>query len=431
MPYFNDVQKDLGELLAWADLRHEQGVSVQPKLAGLRRQIRALSRQLQACGPSSRIAAGEPNGLAEIRAARSKGPRKLWDRFRAAECRRRARGAFLARAAGCTLGAIVEGRPVDRMERLARQCRMDFPPTDYWTEIDGPLDLRYNVSPRIDYTRRHITHVPADDDLTYTVLGLLILEDYGPRFTTADVGKAWVKYLPMACTAERVALENLRAGVNWRKAGEKGNPYMEWIGADIRSDPWGYAAPGWPEKAAELAYRDAYLSHRYNGIYGEMYFAAVIAAAFAVDDPLEACRIGLTEIPRSCRLHDDVAWALRRAPKVRDYLHGRALVDERFAGMHHVHTNNNACLTIFGLALGGRDVTGVIGNTVAMGLDNDCTGATAGSIVGAAVGADAVPAHWYKPFHNRLRTYIRGHEWIRISDLLARFARTARAVWDD
>jgi ADP-ribosylglycohydrolase len=226
-----------------------------------------------------------------------------------------------------------------------------------------------------------------------------------------------------------VALENLKAGVSWKQAGVKDNPYMEWIGADIRSDPWGYAAPGWPEKAAELAYRDAYISHRYNGIYGEMYFSAVIAAAFAVEHPLEACRIGLTEIPARCRLHADVTWALRQAPRVKDYLHGRKLVDQRFTGMHSVHTNNNACLTIFGLALGGRDVTKVIGNTVAMGLDNDCTAATAGSIAGAVVGLAGVPRHWYEPFRNRCRTYIKGHEWLTNTDIVKRFTRVAAKVW--
>ncbi len=64
----------------------------------------------------------------------------------------------------------------------------------------------------------------------------------------------------------------------------RNNPYCEWIGADIRSDGWAYAAPGWPELAAEFANRDARLSHRWNGIYGEMFFSAAISAAFATSD---------------------------------------------------------------------------------------------------------------------------------------------------
>jgi len=225
-----------------------------------------------------------------------------------------------------------------------------------------------------------------------------------------------------------VAMDNLQAGTSWRLAGVKANPYMEWIGADIRADPWGYAAPGWPEKAAELAYRDAYISHRHNGIYGEMYFAAAVAAAFTVNHSLDACRIALTEIPARCRLHADVTWALRQAPRVKDFRRARALVDERFAGMSGVHTNNNACLTIFGLALGGRDVTKVIGNTVAMGMDNDCTAATAGSIVGAVVGTAGVPPRWTRPFRGKVRTYMKGREWFTSADIVRRFTRVAKAV---
>jgi ADP-ribosylglycohydrolase len=430
MPYFDDLKKDLSRLLEWADVRHEQGAKVRPAINALRRRIAALTAEMRRAGPSRAIADNEPNPLPEILAERPNGPRQLWCSFDAREYRRRVKGAFLARAAGCTLGAIVEGWQPHRMQALAGHCKMAYPPTDYWTFIGSPWDKRYDVSRCEDYLRQKMTHVPVDDDVVYTVLGLLILEEHGPDFTTADVGEAWLKYLPMACTAEHVALENLKAGVPASKAGEKGNPYMEWIGADIRSDPWGYAAPGWPEKAAELAYRDAWLSHRYNGIYGEMYFAAAIAAAFACDDPLDACRIALSEIPRSCRLTADVTWALKQAGKLKDWQHGRKLVDERFPGMHSVHTNNNACLTIFGLALGGRDVTAVLGNTVAMGYDNDCTAATAGSIVGACVGIDGVPEHWYKPFRNKMRTYLKGVEWMSIPDILARFAKAARAVWD-
>ena len=130
-----------------------------------------------------------------------------------------------------------------------------------------------------------------------------------------------------------MALKNLKKGVPASKAGEQDNPYCEWIGADIRSDPWGYMAPGWPEFAADMAYRDAYLSHRRQGIYGEMFFSAAIAAAFAVDDPVEALEIGLTEIPRDCALAKAVRWALKVSPKIKNYKEARAAVDEQFAGM--------------------------------------------------------------------------------------------------
>jgi ADP-ribosylglycohydrolase len=429
MPYFHEVHRQLDSLLLWADLRHEQGnPAVGADMKRLSRQLAALTRKYERLLPSAKLRAAEPNDLPAIQAARPPGPRRIWARFDAGAYAERLAGAWLARAAGCTLGAAVEGWPVERMENLARHCRMSFPPTDYWTYTPDPWVKRYGMSPFADSLRQNLRHVPVDDDLTYTLLGLLILEEYGPGFTTADVGRAWLKYLPMAYTAEKVTLDNLRAGADWRRAGVKANPYVEWIGADIRADPWGYAAPGWPQKAAELAYRDAVLSHRQSGIYGEMYFAATVAAAFTVDHPLDACRIALSEIPARCRLHADVAWALRQAPRVKDFRRARALVDERFAGMSSVHTNNNACLTIFGLAIGGRDVTKVIGSTVAMGLDNDCTAATAGSIVGAVVGAAGVPEHWTKPFGGKVRTYMKGREWFTVPAIVKRFANVAKAV---
>jgi len=433
VPYFEKLAEEVRELGLWADVRHEQGLAVSGKMAALARQVRALRRELAAAKRTAAQEQAEPNALKAIRAARPDGPRKVWERFQSAQYADRIRGAFLGRAAGCTLGAPVEGSAPERMKQLAEYNGQAFPPTDYWTYVDAPYQVRYGADARINYTRGGLKYVPVDDDMTYTVLGLLILEDYGPGFRTEDVGKAWVKYLPMACTAEKVALANLKAGVSWRRAGLKDNPYMEWIGADIRSDPWGYACPGWPEMAAEMAYRDAYISHRYNGIYGEMYFSAAVAAAMAVDDPVEALHMALTEIPRTCRLYEDVSWALKVAPKVTGYAKAYAMVQERFGpvrgGMSTVHTNNNACLTVWGVTIGGRDLTKAIATTVAMGYDNDCTGATVGSIVGAAIGGANVPEHWSRPFRNRCHTYINGREWLGISDICRRFAAVAKATF--
>jgi ADP-ribosylglycohydrolase len=431
MPYSRKLHHVLNEVSHWADLRHEQGVPIQSILKPLERELKRARKALGKARPSADALRREPNAFRAIRGLRPPGPRRLWDRVNVSRLRDRMNGAWLGRAAGCTLGAPVEGWCIEDMERLARRCGTPFPPTDYWAGHPWPESLRYGKSAVLDYLRDHIRAVPVDDDLTYTVLGLLILEEFGPKFTTEQVGQAWLRYLPVACTAEEIALANLKAGIPASRAGERNNPFQEWIGADIRSDSWGYAAAGWPAKAAELAYRDAYLSHRQNGLYGAMFFAATIAAAFAVDCPVEALRAGLTEIPKQCRLARDVRWALELGPRLKDWRDARQSVDDRFRGMHAVHTNNNACLTIFGLILGRGDFTRTIGVTVALGLDNDCTAATAGSILGAVLGAHGVPGHWWKPFRNRTRTYLNGHEWFRNTDLVARFLAASQRVRED
>jgi ADP-ribosylglycohydrolase len=409
-------------------LRLEQGTrNLQPVLRQAEQALRAAIRDLEQLPPNRKLQAHEPDDLMAIRRLRPAGPRRL-ETFNPSSYLQKLEGALLGRMAGCTLGAPVELWPVERMEAQARENGDAFPPVDYWTHVADPWQLRYGKSPNRAYLRREMQGVPVDDDIVYTLLGLLVLEQYGPDFTVKQLGQAWVKYLPMACTAEDVTLRNLRKGVAATKAGKRDNPFCEWIGADIRSDAWGYAAPGWPERAAEMAWRDGVISHERNGIYGEMLFSAAIAAAFVVDDPLEAIRLGLTEIPRACRLADAVAWALAEAPKIKDFRQARQAVDAKFPGMHWVHTINNACLTVFGLAIGGTDFTRVISEIVAMGLDNDCTAATAGSIVGAIVGKRGIPRKWYSRFNNTVWSYLNDEPEFKIDDLLRRFTQQAERV---
>lgn len=376
-------------------------------------------------------AAQEPNDLPGIRRVRPDGPRRLWAHIEPAVYREKLAGALLGRIAGNILGAPVEGCSPEFMANLARENGDAFPPTDYWKYVPQPFELHNEYSRREAYTRTKMNGVPVDDDLAYTLLGLFIVEEHGPDFTTADVAKAWLKYLPFAYTAEAVTLKNLKAGLSALEAGDVENPYTEWIGADIRSDPWGYLAPGYPELAAELAFRDAYVSHRRQGLYGEMFFSAAIAAAFQVSHPLEAIQVGLTEIPAHCHLAQQVRWALDMAPAIKDYRQARRAVDERFAGMASVHTINNACLTIFGLAIGGTDLTRVIGETVAMGLDNDCTAATAGSILGAILGKSGIPTYWYQNFNNTMATYMNDVPQVMLTDVLERFETQATQIYSN
>ncbi len=444
------MQDLVAALTLYSRLKSEYGSEgIEALLKSAKESLEKTLADLRSLPENAELAEREPNGLAEIQSARPNAKRVLGLPGDDAYLERLS-GAFLSRSAGCILGSVVEGWTVDAMQALAKENGDDFPPSDYWSSVPDPAKLRYKSIRRDAYTKHKMSGIPVDDDLQYTVLGLLILEDYGPGFDTEDVAEAWKEYLPFACTAEDIALSNILNGVPAEAAGASGgspppsracylsaeggvreildNPYVQWIGADIRSDPWGYVAPGMPERAAELAYRDAFLSHRRNGIYGEMYFAAAISAAFAVDDPMDALRLGLNEIPESSSLAEALRWALDVAPEIRTYRDGVDAVEERFPGMHWVHTINNACLTVWGISIGGTDVGRVISETVAMGHDNDCTAATAGSIVGAVVGKSRLDKRWYRPFGNTMHSYLNGIDTLAIDDLLDRFAAQMRRV---
>lgn len=343
------------------------------------------------------------------------------------EYRNKLRAAFLSRAAGCTLGAPVEGWTLQDMENYAEKIGLkEYPLTDYWTESPIPDELRYGIEPFKNYLKQNMTRIPCDDDVGYTYLSLFIAEQgNGLNFTHDDVATAWKKYITFAYTAERVALDNLFKGIEPSKAAEIDNPYDEWIGADIRCDGYGYMAPCDPEKAAEMAKTDAMISHRNNGVYGSMYFAAVISLGFCLSDTKSSLIEGLKYIPVDCALADGIRWALAQWDTVKDYRHAAELVDARYPGMNNVHTINNACLTVFALALGKKDIGKIIANAVAMAHDCDCTAATAGSIAGACYGMDCIDVHWYTLFGDTVGSYFNGATEYSINDLLNRYEKFA------
>jgi len=432
MGYFNELEKAFRYCVDWLALRHEEGVETGEFQKRIEKYLGDERRRLEKLPVPTGLAAEEPTELEEIRSLRPLGPRRLEISLSEEELYDRMLGAWLGRAAGCIMGIPCEGMSKEGIRSAAKYFRMKYPLTDYWTMDpkpgQGPGALHYGTTPREKFLKGRISFIGADDDLTYTLLGLLILEQYGPDFTPEDVGQAWLRYLPMACTAEHVALENLKKGIKPPKTAEKENPYFDWIGADIRSDPWGYAAPGLPEKAAELAWRDAVVSHKAAGVHGEMFFSAVIAAAFAVKDPIEAVKIGLTEIPKGCRVAGAVKSALKRCGRDGDWEKTTDAILAKYEGMSMAHTLNNAELTVAGLYYGRGDFAGTIALTVMGGVDTDCTGATAGSIMGAILGAKRLPKKLVTPLGDGVESYIIGKRRWKSSSVARRFSKIAKAV---
>ena len=428
MSYFPKLDQDYGTFKNWMDLRKEQGANTSTLEAEASRLLKELTIRLQDVKPPFTDKYHEPIPFDQIKAARPKGARTLPYGLTADQLYDKMLGAWLGRGAGCVLGIPVEGWSRAKIKEWAGILGQPYPLAEYWKEV--PRRGTHYRDPIECFLKGKIDRIGSDDDLAYTVLGLLILEEYGIDFTMEDVGKAWLKYLPMACTAEHVALENLKKGLKPPKTALRDNPFMEWIGADIRSDPWGYAAPGLPEVAADFAYRDASVSHVMNGTYGEMFFSAAIASAFVVDDPIRCLEIGLTEIPAKCRLAETIKETLRWCAKDADWGATHDRIAKKYAGMSGAHTLNNAALTVAGLYYGEGDFEKTIAYTVMGGVDTDCTGATAGSIMGAILGAKRLPEKWVAPFDDKLTTYLKGREVHSISDLARRCCTVAGKVRD-
>lgn len=336
----------------------------------------------------------------------------------------RVAGAWQGRTVGNTLGKPVEGLPRDQLEIYLRAAGQ-WPQAGYVPLLD-PLPAgvpALHPSAPVS-TAGNFTDVPRDDDIDWTILGLHVLERHGRDVTTEQFGTAWLDRLPFTqtYTAERAAYRNLVLGLRPPRTATHDNPYREWIGALIRADIFGYVCPGDPGGAARLALVDARLSHTANGIYGEMWAAALASAALSVETAEEALRRARMVVPSASRL----AYVLDRVLALHAHgsSHVEALdwVDAELGDYPWVHTLNNAALIAIGL-LWGATFMEAVGIAISGGRDTDSNGATVGSVYGALRGRDGVPAELVGTTHVLVRSAVRDFDRVRIEDLAERTLR--------
>ena len=146
-----------------------------------------------------------------------------------------------------------------------------------------------------------------------------------------------------------------------------------------------------------LAYQDASLSHTANGIYGELWSAALLAEAFTATTVAEAFEASLAHVPPRSRLAEalhDVNGMRREGLTWDQALAG---IQARYGRYSWVHTIPNAALIAAGLLWGENDYADTVGLTVMGGWDTDSNGATAGSVAGVVLGAAGLPRNFVAP----------------------------------
>lgn len=408
---------DIGDLGTRATLAAQQGDL--PALA-------AIDAELASLRVGSEWPYTEPDDesvLLELAASAAALPvdhESLADRFR---------GAWQGRTVGNTMGKPVEGLSRPEIETYLKAAG-DWPQRGYITllaphpEGVGPLHPDAPVS-----TRGSFTDVPRDDDIDWTILGLFMMEKYGDAISTEDISREWLDRLPFTqtFTAERAAYRNLILGKSGAEAATHVNPYREWIGALIRADIFGYIHPGEPGAAAAAALVDARLSHVRNGIYGEMWAAAVVAAAFATDDARTALEAAQSVVPPGSRLAEALRGVLEL--HAQGVGHSAALdwVDANLGHYNWVHTVNNAAIIAVGL-LWGSTFGEALAITVAGGNDTDSNGATVGSVFGALHGSRSIPEDLVGSTHVHVRSAVRGFDRITVAELAERTDALVRAL---
>ena len=365
----------------------------------------------------------EPSDLEEIRAARPAMPALPADLLDEDTLRDKVLGAWQGRVSGCLLGKPVEGRrSYDMRAYLEAQGR--WPLNNYFS-----LDASPEMIERMGWVgwdpsifAGGITRMVEDDDTNYTTTGLAIVKQYGADFTPDHVAGFWLSNIPFyhLCTAERIAYRNLVATIAPPDSARYRNVYREWIGAQIRADFFGYVNPGNPERAAAFAWRDASISHIKNGIYGEMWVAAMLAAAYVLNDAAAVIRAGLAQVPAHSRLAEGIHRILELHAAGTSYDAVVADVQSRWDeanGYDWCHTISNAEIVALALLWGELDFERTIGASVMPGFATDCNGATTGSVLGVLLGARQLPAKWIAPLNDTLLTGVAGYHEVSLTHM--------------
>ena len=334
----------------------------------------------------------------------------------------RLHGAWAGRIIGNMMGKPFEIGPTRDSIRTYLQSIDSYPLTGYVPFADGADRSILGFWGFDGVTEGRIDGATRDDDIDYTVLGLHVLETYGLAYSRRDIAFEWLSRFPayQVFTAERATYQNLIREVPLDEVGEYHNPFREWIGALIRADVFAFVYPGRPREAALLAFTDASLSHRANGIYGEMWAAALVSSAFTATSPEGSIVESLEHVPATSRIAEEVRTVLQ---DFRDGLTWDEAIDKlhgRFSAMSWVHTINNAGALTAAILWGAGDFGATVGLAVQAGLDTDSIGATAGAWAGAWVGHAGIPSALVDPLRDLYRSGVFGVGDVSISDLTKR-----------
>jgi ADP-ribosylglycohydrolase len=243
------------------------------------------------------------------------------------------------------------------------------------------------------------TTAAANDDLDLQLVWLAAMEEAGTTDPSVyQLASAWTRWANAYPWNEYgFFMRNWNRGLRPPVAGCFENYFVDEMGSPIRSEIWGVLHAGDPQAAARMAWKDSSLDHAGGeGTWGEMFWAAVQAAAFVESDPRTLIRIGLAMIPLSSHLGRCIREAVWCHDQGLTWDVARERITTRFAGVQPCNAVPNHGFTILGW-LYGADFGDKLLKAVNCGWDTDCTGATLGATLGILAGTKGIPPRWLAP----------------------------------
>lgn len=253
----------------------------------------------------------------------------------------------------------------------------------------GPLNLQF-------YTPLP-TGILPNDDLDLQLVWLHHLKETGscglsPRLLM----EAWQKHVDFPFDEYGICLRNAAYGLHYLQSGAFDNWFAEGMGAAIRSEVWACLAPGQPERAAGFAWCDAVCDHAGDGIWAEVFLAALQSSAFVESNTQYLLDSALDLLPASSKVKQAITNTRIWWEDSQDWLLVRKRILEAYDHDNFTDVTANLAFIVLAWLAGEGDFGASICIATNCGRDTDCTAATLGALLGI-LSPDTVPEKWKLP----------------------------------
>lgn len=298
------------------------------------------------------------------------------------------RAGWISQIIGGAMGTAIEGYTTENIRKIFGEVR--------------------------DYVRKPNTF---NDDITYELAFLKAYAENGKAITSEDIALEWIGLIPSGWSAEEIALRNIRYGIFPPESGTTGNPFSDWIGAQMRGAVCGMVAPGDPKEAARLAWLDGSVSHSNNGIIGEIFNALLVSLSFVETDIKEILDKTLKMIPKDSEYYEVVDFAYKKCKETDNWESAWKHCEKRLEKYNWIHAYPNAAAEVIALWYGKGDFDETIHIIAMTGQDVDCNAAQIMNVIGVMIGVEGIPKRWKDPIGDDLDTYVRTMKKMTISGL--------------
>lgn len=246
----------------------------------------------------------------------------------------------------------------------------------------------------------------AYDDIYMDLTFVQVLEEEGLDAPVASFAHAFANAEYPLWFANQTARHNILNGMSAPESGHwLNNPCANDIDFQIEADFAGIMAPGMVNTSSGICDRIGHIMNYGDGYYGGVYVAAMYSLAFISDDVEYVVREALKTIPAESdfakTMMDVIQWH-KQYPD--DWKQTWFEVHRKWSSENggavgvydsfNIDAKINAAWVLMGLLYGEGDFTKTYEISTRCGDDADCNPATAGGILGAIKGYDAIPAYW-------------------------------------